>query len=117
MANTLGTPTVGAAGQFQSLFNEVYTARGTVTDQDVIAVNDTAEFTITVKGAALGDFVLVSFAADLSDGVDILGSAYGVVTAANTVAVRLHADVGTGGYAADDLNGVVYRVVVLRPEF
>lgn len=117
MADTFGSPVVGTAGQFQGLFNEVYTATGTVTDQDVIAVNDTATFSVTVTGAALGDFVFVSMAADLSDGTDILGSIYGVVTAANTVAVRLHADVGTGGYATDDLNGVRYRVIVCRPAF
>lgn len=115
MANSITTnSTSRGQRQFQGNFTEVWTAKATITDQDAISASDTASFDITVKGVALGDMVLgISLTNDLSDGTD-QAVVTGIVSAANTVTVRVHADVGTN-YAADDLNNAVVKVIVGRP--
>lgn len=61
--------------------------------------------TITVPGAALGDFVLVSFSADIQE-----LTATGVVSAANTVEVTLANLTGS----AVDLDSLTVRVLVFK---
>jgi hypothetical protein len=115
MANTIGTPLVvhrGGPAQWSSLFNVAITFSATISDQDSVSAGDTAAFALTVPGAALGDIVLVGINNDMSDGTD-QAVLYGVVSAADTVSVRVNADVGA--YAADDLNGAVVKGVCLRP--
>lgn len=114
MANTITTnSTSRGQRQFQGNFTEVWTAKATITDQDSISAGDTVSFDVTVNGVALGDMVLgISVTNDLSDGTD-QAVVTGVVTAANTVTVRVQADVGA--YAADDLNNAVVKVIVGRP--
>lgn len=118
MANTIGTPTlthVGNPAQFRGLFDGVWTAKAVISDQDAVAIGDTARFALTVPGVALGDMVLgVSVDEDLSDGTDqaILSA---MVTAANTVSIQIAADAGE--FAADTLNGKTVKVVVARPTF
>lgn len=115
MANTIGTPLVvnrGGPAQWTSLFNVAITFSATISDQDAVAIGDTAEFSITVNGAALGDLVLVAVDEDMSDGTDF-ATITAVVGAANTVDIRVNADAGE--FAADTLNGKVVKGVVLRP--
>ncbi len=114
MANTIATNSTNRGQrQFQGSFTEVWTAKATISDQDSISAGDTIGFDITVPGVALGDMVLgISLTNDLSDGTD-QAVVTGVVTAANTVTVRVQADVGA--YAADDLNSAVVKVIVGRP--
>ncbi len=116
MADAITVNTVvNGLGQLQGAVNEIWTVRATITDQDAIAISDTASFSMTVSGVALGDIVLgVSLTNDLSDGTD-QAVATAIVTAANTLVIRVHADAGE--YAIDDLNTAVVRVIVARPAF
>lgn len=116
MANSITTNTVTRGKQqFQGVLNELWTVKGTISDQDSIAIGDTASFDLTVNGVVLGDMVLgISLTNDLSDGVD-QAAVMGIITAANTVTVRVSAD--AGAYAADDLNGSVVKVLVGRPSW
>lgn len=114
MANTITTDkVVQGKQQFQGVLNELWTVKGTITDQDAVAIGDTVSFDLTVNGVALGDMVLgVSLTNDLSDGTD-QAVVTAIVTAANTVTVRVLAD--KGEYAVDDLNNAVVKVLVGRP--
>lgn len=116
MANTL-TLVKSTRGEWrnpQGWFTEVWTVEATIDDQDAIAANDTATFSVTVPGVALGDVVLgCTINKDLSDGTD-QALVLGWVTAADTVSLYVQADVGTT-YAADDLNGSTVKMVVGRP--
>jgi hypothetical protein len=116
MANTLTVNTVKRGEkQFQGLFNEMWTVKATVADQDAVSANDTAAFTMTVPGVALGDIVVAGgLNVDLSDGTDQAVVEF-KVTAANTVTMYVHADVGE--FAADDLNSAVAKLVVARPNW
>jgi hypothetical protein len=114
MANTTGTPIVTrGSNQFQGAFGEMWEVTVTITDQDAVALTDTARWPVTVPGVALGDMVLgLSITNDLSDGTDqAVLSAY--VTAANTVNIQVLADAGQ--YAADDLNNAVVKMLIARP--
>lgn len=114
MANTIGTPTVtrGLHKNLNGAFSEVITASAAISDQDAVAANDTTTFSMTVAGAAVGDMCAVAIDNDLSDGTDQC-AVTATVTAANTVGVRVHADVGE--YAADDLNNATVKVLLMRP--
>lgn len=57
-----------------------------------IASNDTHELTITVNGASVGDTVLLAAPSTLETGLGFSG----IVTAANTVTIRLHNSSGVG---------------------
>ncbi len=82
--------------QFQSLFKEVGTGSGSLT----LTAGTSQD--ITVTGAALGDFCLVSCSIDTADAVIDAN-----VTAANTVSVMsTDADVGAA----------TYKLVVLRTD-
>ena len=116
MPNTIGTPTVvRSREQFQGVFTDMWTVKATISDQDAVAITDTARFSLTVPGVALGDMVIgLSLTNDLSDGTDQC-VVKGYVTADNTVVLQVTADAGE--YAADDLNNAVVRMVVARPKF
>ena len=94
-----------ARRQFQDVFDDVLT--GSVTaDLASVADGDEVAQSITVTGAALGDFVLVSCSIDTAD-----GTLTGSVTSANTVEVVLANN--TGG--ALNLGSATYKAVVLSP--
>lgn len=92
--------------QFQDLFSDVLTYHGAL---NVASLADGAGATsaITVPGAALGDFVLVSLGIDL---VDMTVTGY--VQAANTVEVRVQNESGAGPV---DLDSATLRIAVLKP--
>jgi hypothetical protein len=97
--------TVRNRRQFSSLFSDVLTYRGTL-DLGSAADSGFASSDVTVKGAALGDFVLVSVGVDTVDTVVV-----GAVTAADTVTVTVQNDSG----GAVDLASTTVRIVVLKP--
>lgn len=114
MPNTVGTPTVvRGTNQFQGAFNEMWEVTVTITDQDAVALTDTARFSVTVPGVALGDMIIgFSITNDLSDGTDqCVFIPY--ITAANTLTLQVTADAGQ--YAVDDLNNSVVKVLIGRP--
>ena len=114
MADTITVNTqVKNVAQFQGLFNEMWTVKATISDQDAIALTTIKEFDCTVSGLALGDMVLgVSCTVDLNDGSnEALMNAY--VSAANTVTVQVMAD--EAEFAADALNTGVVRILIGRP--
>lgn len=93
--------------QFNALFKEVlvYTAALNLGD----AATGSGTFTssdVTIPGAELGDFVLVSMGVDTIDAAVV-----GAVTAANTVTVTLLNN--TAG--AVNLADTTVRIVVLKP--
>jgi hypothetical protein len=114
MANTISVnATVRNEAQFQGLFNDMWTVKATISDQDAIALTTITEFDCTVPGVALGDMVIgVSSTVDLNDGTnEALMNAY--VSAANTVTVQIMAD--EAEFAADAMNGAVVKILVARP--
>lgn len=114
MANTITLVSQKqGAEQFRGAFSDMWKVRATIDDTDAIALNDTLALSVTVSGLALGDIVLGgSVSLDLSDGTDQAVLTY-AVTAANTLTLYLHADLGE--FAADALNGAVVRCLVARP--
>lgn len=93
--------------QWQYLWDKVFTGKFTVNLGNAATGSGTfATTTVTVPGAALGDFVMVAPALDLTDGF-----VFGQVSAANTVDITVLNN--TAG--ALDLASATYRVVVLRP--
>jgi hypothetical protein len=94
-----------ARRQFQDAFPNVLEGSVTVANQASIADGDEVAVDITVTGAALGDFVLVSASVDVVDGV-----VNAQVTAADTVTVVMANNTGV----AIDLAAVTYYVVVLK---
>lgn len=116
MANTLTVDSVTQSKQqLQGLFNEMWTVTVTVADQDAVAIGDTAVFTCTVPGVALGDVVLGwGCSVDFSDGTDqalIMWQA----SAANTLSLTVMADAGE--LAADAITNGVFKVLVGRPNW
>lgn len=99
--------TVSNRQQFQGVFSNVITYQGTLNLGNAATGSGTfASSDVTVTGAALGDFVLVSMGVDTVDAV-----VAGAVTAANTVTVTLLNN--TGG--AVDLASTTVRIAVLQP--
>lgn len=90
--------------QFGGLFDQVITASATWNPAS-IADGDEAATDVTVAGAALGDFVLVSAGVDVADLV-----LAAQVTAANTVTLSLANNTGAGV----DLASATYYIVVLK---
>lgn len=116
MANSIAVNTVTQGNkQFQGMYSEMWAVKATLTQDTAVAINDTGVITFTVPGVALGDHVL-SFgtSVDWNDGTDqaVLNC---VVTAANTVSLQIHADVGE--FAATAMNGAVIKVVIGRPSW
>lgn len=114
MANTLTVNTVAQGNkQFQGMYSEMWAATITVTDQDAVAINDTAVITCTVPGIAAGDHVVSwGCSVDLNDATDQATITF-LPTAANTLTLYIHADVGE--FAADALTNGVFKVVIGRP--
>lgn len=94
--------------QFRDVFSDLIIVRNNAIDLPNAAVGSGtfASLNVTVTGAALGDFVMVSLGVALPDGAAIVGS----VTAANVVTLTLLNN--TAG--AVDLASTVARILVLR---
>lgn len=93
--------------QFQSIFSEVITYTASLNLGDAATGSGTfASSDITIPGAALGDFVLVSLAIDTVDTAIVAA-----VTAANTVTVTVLNN--TAG--AVNLAAATCRIAVLKP--
>lgn len=99
-----------ARRQFRDVFKEVLTYQGTFDIANAATGSGTfGSVSVTIKGAALGDFVLVttqSLAA--TDGTALVGN----VTAADTVRITL---LNNSAGAVDMAGTVKYNVVVLKP--
>lgn len=96
-----------ARRQFPDVFKDVITYQGTLDLGDAATGSGTfASSDVTVKGAALGDFVIVSLGVDTVDAV-----VAGAVTASNVVTVTLLNN--TAG--AVNLASTTVRIVVLKP--
>jgi hypothetical protein len=96
-----------ARRQFAAVFDDVITYQGTLDLASALTGSGTfASSDVTVTGAAMGDFVLVSMGVDTVDAV-----VAGAVTAANTVTVTLLNN--TAG--AVNLASTTVRIVVLKP--
>lgn len=92
---------------WQALWSRIFTGVFTVNLGNAATGSGTfATTTVTVPGAALGDFVLVAPVLDLTDGF-----VFGQVSAANTVDITVLNN--TAG--ALDLASATYKVLVLRP--
>jgi len=93
--------------QFPAVFGEVICYQGTLDLGDAATGSGTfASSDVTVTGAELGDFVLVSMGVDTVDAV-----VAGAVTAADTVTVTLLNN--TSG--AVNLASTTVRIAVLKP--
>jgi len=93
--------------QFQAVFSEVITYQGTLDLANAATGSGTfASSDVTVPGAALGDFVVVSLGVDTVDAVVV-----GAVTLADTVTVTLLNN--TAG--AVNLASTTVRIAVLKP--
>ena len=116
MANTLTVNTVEqGTNQFQGAYSEMWKAKITVADQDAVAISDTAVITCTVPGVAVGDHVISwGCTVDLNDATDQAVATF-LVTAANTLTLYIHADVGE--FAADALTNGVFKVLIGRPSW
>ena len=116
MANSIAVNSVARGNkQFQGMYSEMWGVTATLTQDTAVAINDTGVITFTVPGVALGDHV-ISFgtSADWNDGTD-QAVVNCVVTAANTVSLMIHADVGE--FAATAMHGAVIKVVIGRPSW
>lgn len=99
--------TVRNRRQFSALFKDVITYRGSLNLGDAATGSGTfASSDVTVRGAELGDFVLVSLAIDTVDTV-----VAAAVTAADTVTVTVLNN--TAG--AVNLADAAVRIVVFKP--
>ena len=118
MANTLTLNNSEIVGkqQFQGLFSTMFKVNATITDTDAVAIGDTLAMTITVPGVALGDIVVCwSIDVDRLDGGGDGAVITVAVSAANTVAMYIHADVAE--FAADALNAAVCKILIGRAEW
>ena len=115
MANTLTLTRVEQGNkQFQGAFNEMWAVTAYVTDQDAVAIGDTAAFNITVPGVVLGDMVIGhSLNMDTFDAGGDGAQITFQVTAANTLSMVVHADVAE--FAADAITDATVKVLVGRP--
>lgn len=116
MANGLVVNSVAQGNnQFQGAFSEMWKVKATLTQDVAVAINDTGVITMTVPGVALGDMVIAdSINMDYNDGTDQATLTW-AVTAANTVTLYIHADVGE--FAANAVNGAVAKVLIGRPSW
>ena len=116
MANTITVnETKRAKKQFRGAFEDMWTVKATIADQDAVAISDTLELDMTCAGVALGDVVIgASCSVDFSDGTDQAAVTY-YVSAANTVTMQILAD--KGEFAADALNGGVVKILIGRPSW
>lgn len=117
MANTITVnTTTQSKQQLQGLFNEMWAVTATISDQDAVAINDTASVSLTVPGVALGDMVIgMSMTVDSFDGAGDGAVIRAEVGSANTVNFMIHADVAE--FAADALNNAVVKILIGRPNW
>jgi hypothetical protein len=111
-AMTAGTPSVkrnAGPKQFQARF-DVIEVEVALTEATV-AAQVASQADITVPGVALGDFVLVSYPADLTGG---FLTAY--VRAADSITVTLYNFEGTDAVTALS-GGLTAKLLVLKPKF
>lgn len=111
-AITAGTPVIKrSAGpkQFQALF-DVIEVEVALTDA-TIAAQVAGQVDVTVPGVALGDYVLVSYPADLTG---LLIDAF--VQAANTITITTFNVEGTDAITSMS-GGLVAKLLVLKPKF
>ena len=111
MADGITGVSVGAKGprQFQGLF-DVIPFKLTFEDDSILdGDNYSGGATVSVPGAALGDFVLVSCVLDTVE-----TQFYANVTAADTVEVTLQNT--TGGTVTAFATGAVINGIVLKPK-
>lgn len=102
--------------QFQGLYTQMWTVKGTITWDAAVSANDTTAYTMTVPGVALGDHVLsTGLSMDLLDADGDGAVVTCAVTAANTLTMYVHAD-GTE-FKNDALNGAVLKVLIGRPNW
>ena len=99
--------TASVGRTFRAVFDKVITYSGALNLGDAATGSGTfASADVTVPGAALGDFVLVSLGIDTVDAAVV-----GAVTAANVVTVTLLNN--TAG--AVNLDSTTARIAVLKP--
>ena len=95
--------------QFPAVFDDVITYAGVLDVSNAATGNGTfGTASVTIKGAALGDFVLVSATTALTNGTALVGH----VSAADTVIVALLNNSAAG---VDQASTIRYNVVVLKP--
>lgn len=95
--------------QFQSVFSEVITYQGVFDISNAATGSGTfGTASVTIPGAALGDFVLVTATTALTSGTALVGH----VASANTVTVALLNNSAAG---VDQASTIKYNVVVLKP--
>lgn len=116
MANSITvTKSVQNREQFQGVYNEMWQVTLTCTDQDAVAIGDTAIIALTVPGIAAGDHVIGwGCTVDMSDGTDSAVIMF-QATAANTLTLTIMADAGE--LAADSLNNGIFKVLIGRPNW
>ena len=116
MANSIAVNSVEVGtGQFQGVFKEMWKVKATVTQDTAVALNDTGSITFTVPGVALGDMIIAAdINMDWSDGTDQGVLSY-AVTAANTVTLYIHADLGE--FASTTIHGAVIKMLIGRPSW
>ena len=115
MANSIAVNNAFRVGnqQFQGLFSDMWKVKFTVTQDTAVALNDTGVVTMTVPGVALGDHVIsAAINMDWNDGTDQAVINF-EVTAANTVSMYIHADLGE--FASTAINGAVGKLLIGRP--
>lgn len=111
-AITGGTPSVRApagARQFQAVV-DVIAAQVALTDATLPA-QTSSQVSVTIPGAAVGDFVLVSYPATTAG-----GTLSGQVTAADTVLITLFNTESTDAVTALS-GGLSANVLILKPKF
>lgn len=109
---TAGTPNVrvkASVQQFQAVAN-VILAKVALTEASV-AAQVASQATVTVPGVELGDFVLVSYPADIT-GLHI----YAQPSAANTVKITVWNVEGTDAVTAMS-GGLTANLMVIKPKF
>jgi hypothetical protein len=111
-AITDGTATIRANAKPKTFASEwtYYTGTCTLTDATLPA-QSASICDVTITGAALGDFVLVSYPADLG-GIILTGR----VKAANTVEIMAFNVEGTDAVTTLS-GGLVAKIVVMSPNF
>lgn len=95
--------------QFRDVFHSVITYQGVFDVSSAATGNGTfGSATVTVKGAALGDFVIVSATTALTAGTALVGH----VSAADTVTVAL---LNNSAGTVDQAATIKYNICVLQP--
>lgn len=118
MANTFSVDLVERGSKQRLGAEDMIFVRGTISDQDAVADDVSAEVTLTVPGAALGDHVMsVALSvsqADANASIHI----FGYVSAADTVILKMtNIDATTDAFDADTLNGSEYTMIILKPSW